>query len=102
MMPLHQALTVSDVAIAYAHDFAAGETEALQNEVSRLTYERDQYRNRQPSFSHDVLVRVVQGSPEILEFIANTQKIRAIKELRALTFCGLKEAKEAVEAVSVF
>lgn len=34
---------------------------------------------------------------QIVQFCADNQKMNAIKRLRALTSCGLKDAKEAIE-----
>lgn len=50
------------------------------------------YTNNTPMFGNWVFTTC----PNITE-LGKTQKIYAIKELRALTFCGLKEAKDAVE-----
>lgn len=46
---------------------------------------------------HDKRVATVLASPYIMECMRDERKILAIKELRALTLCGLKEAKDAVE-----
>jgi ribosomal protein L7/L12 len=47
--------------------------------------------------THDGRVLVALNSPVIIDFLVETRKINAIKELRAVTLCGLKEAKDAVE-----
>lgn len=48
-------------------------------------------------YSHDDLVRIAMGSPTVMEHCHAGKKINAIKELRTITYCGLKEAKDAVE-----
>lgn len=46
---------------------------------------------------HNMLVDAAIGLPECMEYMRQTQKIRAIKVLRDMTGCGLKAAKDAVE-----
>ena len=48
-------------------------------------------------YSHKHLVDLVLNNPEIIDKLLLNRKIEAIKMLRALTNCGLKSAKEAVE-----
>jgi hypothetical protein len=51
-----------------------------------------------PDYStHDARVQAALYSNEVMGFVRDDKKIHAIKELRTLTSCGLKEAKEAVE-----
>ena len=47
--------------------------------------------------THDQLVAAARGSEDVLAPMREGKKINAIKALRSLTSCGLKEAKEAVE-----
>lgn len=52
---------------------------------------------------HDSLVEFCRNNDDITawciqRFVANNQKIHAIKILRRVAGCGLKEAKEAVDA----
>jgi len=47
--------------------------------------------------THDNLVRRARDSHKVWEQVQERKKIEAIKQLRALTGCGLKEAKEAIE-----
>lgn len=51
--------------------------------------------------THEGLVGRVLLSETIMEALVRAQKILAIKELRAQTFCSLKEAKDAVEDARV-
>ena len=50
---------------------------------------------------HDALVRVALSMPLVIDYVAQTRKINAIKELRQETKCGLKAAKDAVESSEV-
>ena len=45
---------------------------------------------------HENLVWVAPQIPAIVQSLRNGQKIQAIKELRQVTMCGLKEAKDAI------
>lgn len=47
--------------------------------------------------THDGRVQAALNSVDIMESMKARKKINAIKDLRALTSCGLKEAKDAVE-----
>jgi len=47
----------------------------------------------------DLVVHGYLMTPEVMNEIATGRKINAIKELRGATGCGLKEAKDAVEAI---
>lgn len=47
--------------------------------------------------THEARVQAALGNAEVRHHMRNGQKIKAIKELRAQTLCGLKEAKDAVE-----
>lgn len=49
------------------------------------------------NYSHDTLVQMTLDSPEIMYDVAYGRKIQAIKSLRTLTGCGLKQAKDAIE-----
>lgn len=44
----------------------------------------------------------IGSQPEIKEYILDSKKIQAIKEVRGLTRVGLKEAKEGVEYWAAF
>lgn len=46
---------------------------------------------------HDKRVMAALTSPEVMKHMRDGKKIHAIKELRLITQCGLKEAKDAVE-----
>lgn len=48
-------------------------------------------------FPHDALVACAKGSRVVMAAVMDSKKINAIKELRNLTGCGLKESKEAIE-----
>lgn len=48
-------------------------------------------------YSHDDLVNACFASVTIMDYIKADQKIKAIKELRALSGSGLREAKDACE-----
>lgn len=50
---------------------------------------------------HEYNVSMALRSEEILDSLRASRKIVAIKELRYLASCGLKEAKDAVEDVRV-
>lgn len=53
-----------------------------------------------PDYStHEARVALVRKSTAAMQFIRNDQKIQAIKEIRTLASCGLKEAKDAVDVV---
>lgn len=47
--------------------------------------------------THDSRVEAGLRSTEVLNYLRDGKKINAIKELRTITSCGLKEAKDAVE-----
>ena len=47
--------------------------------------------------THEDLVAIALDSESVMNFIRDEQKINAIKELRSLTRCSLKETKDAVE-----
>jgi ribosomal protein L7/L12 len=47
--------------------------------------------------THEGRVTAALSTPSVMEWVRSDKKIHAIKELRAATGCGLKEAKEAVE-----
>lgn len=49
------------------------------------------------SAAHERNVNVALRSPDAMGFMRNQRKILAIKQVRILTGCGLKEAKAAVE-----
>lgn len=53
-----------------------------------------------PTYSHNVLVAVASGLSEVGSSLHEGKKINAIKVLRDYTACGLKEAKDAVEALA--
>lgn len=53
------------------------------------------------SHTHDALVQAALSSTEVMDHMRDAKKIYAIKALRALTYCGLKDAKEAVEDTRV-
>lgn len=48
-------------------------------------------------FSHGHLVDIAKTDGQILASLDNNKKIEAIKRLRAVAHCGLREAKDAVE-----
>lgn len=54
-----------------------------------------------PEQSHDARVLAALNSPEVMGYMKEVKKINAIKELRLIASCGLKEAKDAVEDVRV-
>lgn len=54
-----------------------------------------------PVSDHNVLVGMVLRNEEIMGHLVDGRKIQAIKALRAVALCGLKEAKDAVEALRV-
>jgi len=68
--------------IANARDLLAA-TDAVMQQTEQTT--------------HDLLVGRALGSTEVIQFLRDGKKIAAIKELRTITSCGLKEAKDAVE-----
>lgn len=51
------------------------------------------------SHSTASLAGIALLSETVRDFITSSQKIKAIKELRTITGCGLREAKDAVDAV---
>lgn len=53
-------------------------------------------------YPHGALVTFTTTHEPTMLFVRAGQKINAIKELRAATECGLKAAKDAVEAVGTF
>jgi ribosomal protein L7/L12 len=55
------------------------------------------YREAERAATHERLVTAALNSHEVLGSLAERKKINAIKALRSLTACGLKEAKDAVE-----
>lgn len=50
-----------------------------------------------PEQSHDALVLTAIQDREVMAHMFDKKKINAIKELRRISSCGLKEAKDAVE-----
>ncbi len=65
-----------------------------------LISQQDNFRDPllPPDYStHEARVMAALGSPEVIAFLNAGKKINAIKELRSITLCGLKEAKDAVE-----
>lgn len=48
-------------------------------------------------FTHDALVARALSSRKVMEEVFLNRKINAIKELRQITGCNLKQAKEAIE-----
>lgn len=63
-----------------------------------MAAQRDREAQARESETHEMLVRAARASDTIRQEMADGNKISAIKELRNLTLCGLREAKEAVEA----
>lgn len=53
---------------------------------------------RPAEWTHDTLTAYAARNATIADFIANQQRINAIKELRGFARCSLKEAKDAVDA----
>lgn len=53
-------------------------------------------------FTHDALVAAARNSGEVMDAVRESRKIDAIKRLRTLTSCGLKEAKDAIESDRVW
>lgn len=49
-------------------------------------------------YPHENLVKIAMNSGAVVAAMVNGKKIEAIKELRSLTNCGLREAKDAVES----
>ena len=47
---------------------------------------------------HQKLLRLIETNPNIFSLFDNNEKIAAIRELRCISGCGLKEGKEALEA----
>ena len=47
--------------------------------------------------THDRLVEEALASPSIIDMVARDQRIPAIKELRIITGCHLREAKDAID-----
>lgn len=70
-----------------------------QNESLRFPQDQDLARLRAKLMgtTHDLLVETALGSSSIIDSLASDRKIQAIKELRVLAQCGLREAKDAVE-----
>lgn len=54
-----------------------------------------------PESMHDARVLRAVQSPDVMGHLWDNKKISAIKELRLLANCGLKEAKDAVEDIRV-
>lgn len=53
-------------------------------------------------YSHSLLVERARYNTTIMEIVKSGRKIQAIKHLRDMTYCGLKEAKEAIEDPKVW
>ena len=58
---------------------------------------RDGYEPEVDYSTHEGRVTAALESPDVMQHMYEGKKINAIKELRLLTSCGLKEAKDAVE-----
>lgn len=53
----------------------------------------------EPDYStHEGRIEAALNTHEVMHELASGRKIHAIKALRAVTLCGLKEAKDAVES----
>jgi len=52
---------------------------------------------KQLTYDHKVMVDGIEIPQTAIAFIRAGQKINAIKEVRLVAYCGLKEAKDAVE-----
>lgn len=52
---------------------------------------------KQLTYDHKIMVNGIEIPQTAIAFIRAGQTINAIKEVRSVSFCGLKEAKDAVE-----
>lgn len=48
-------------------------------------------------WKHDTLLRLAQQTPEVIAELREGRKIYAIKALRTVSLCGLKDAKDVIE-----
>jgi len=64
--------------------------------TSRLNFDEHAQERASTNYA-EALVQSALGSGECMRFMRLHQKINAIKELRSITGCGLREAKDAVE-----
>ena len=82
---------------------ALGTHAGITNPYTILSVANDLYvESAAPVNSHEGRVAVCLGSPTIINFMQDGKKIHAIKELRQITGCGLREAKDAVEDYRVY
>ena len=67
--------------------------------LNSLTQDQDLARLREKLTwtPHDRLVEEALASPSIIDMVANSKRIEAIKELRIITGCHLREAKDAID-----
>lgn len=81
-------------------------------EVKRLTELNDSLRSTQDQdlarlraklmgTTHDDLVETALDSATIIDLVANGRRIQAIKELREVAGCHLREAKDAIDDTRV-
>lgn len=54
------------------------------------------------TFPQDTLIKAALESSVVMQEVAYGRKIQAIKELRNLTGCGLKAAKDAIESTAIW
>ena len=73
--------------------------EKLTGEPAPLTGEQAQGMASSLHYYGDVLDSIAQRTPEVVAELQAGRKIHAIKALRVLTRCGLKEAKESCDRI---
>ena len=84
-------LAFSRIVSDYFHDIGLAQTINLFQEIQYMV-------NGEPTQA-EICENAARNSQAIRDLVANGQKIQAVKELRILTGCALREAKDAIAAV---
>ena len=88
-------------ALVSSLDYYRAECKRLtdQNESLRSTQDEDlaRLRAKLTGSARTDLVETALASPAIIDLVANSKRIEAIKELRIVTGCHLREAKDAID-----
>lgn len=92
------ALALRDhVSDSYALLAATDSIESVLPELTRIAAENETMRQSVRYDTHEHRVLAAIRSETVLAYMQEGKKINAIKELRAVASCGLKEAKDAIE-----
>ena len=86
-------------------EYWKGEVERLRAKNVELSRTQDHalvaLRSKLTGTTHDYLVETALASATIIDLVANNKKILAIKELREVAGCHLREARDAIDDARV-